>query len=99
VIVRHNAVRPQAGVETVDSEPELIRRFLQHVSRQDPDILTGWNVVDFDLVVLARAAKRHGMSFAIGRTDDDFDSKREASYTRESRALTFGRLDLDAQSL
>ena len=99
VIIRHNAVRPQAGVETVDSEPELIRRFLQHLSRQDPDILTGWNVVDFDLVVLARAAKRHGMSFAIGRTDDDFDSRKEASYTRESRALTFGRLVLDAQSL
>jgi DNA polymerase II len=99
VIIRHGAVRKQTDVETVHSEPELIRCFLQHIGQQDPDILTGWNVVDFDLVILARAARRHRMRFAIGRTDDDFDSRREASYTRESRALTFGRLVLDAQSL
>jgi DNA polymerase-2 len=99
VLILHDSVRKHAEVEIVHSEPELIRRFLQHVNRQDPDILTGWNVVDFDLVMLARAARRHGMRFAIGRTDDDFDSRREASYTRESRALTYGRLVLDAQSL
>ena len=36
----------------------------------DPDVLTGWNVVDFDLTVLSRLAARHGVphaSWAAGR--------------------------------
>ncbi len=42
--------------------------------------------------VLARAAQRHGVRFAIGRTDDPFDRRRESSFTRESRAIVYGRL-------
>lgn len=85
--------------EPVHSERELIQRFLAYLEELNPDIVTGWNVVDFDLAVLARQARRYGMTLPIGRTPDHFDLRREQSYTRESRAITYGRLVLDALSL
>ena len=43
--------------EPVSSEKAAIRRFLEYVHALDPDVITGWNVVDFDLAFLARAAQ------------------------------------------
>jgi DNA polymerase-2 len=85
--------------EPVHSERELIQRFLAYLDELDPDVITGWNVVDFDLAVLARQARHHGLVLTIGRTEDAFDLRREQSYTRESRAITYGRLVVDAGAL
>ncbi|MBI1817664.1 MAG: DNA polymerase II [Deltaproteobacteria bacterium] len=85
--------------EPVHSEKAAIRRFLEYVDLLDPDVITGWNVVDFDLAFLARAARRYGIRFTIGRSDDEFNLRKDASFTRESRAVTYGRVVLDALSL
>jgi DNA polymerase-2 len=97
VLIVHEHVLRHA--EPVASEPALIRRFLSYLDELDPDVITGWNVVDFDLAVLARVAHRYGIHFAIGRSEDVFDRRRDASFTRESQAIVFGRLVLDALSL
>jgi DNA polymerase-2 len=85
--------------EPVQSEKAAIRRFLEYLHALDPDVITGWNVVDFDLAFLARVARRHGVHFAIGRSDDEFALQKDASFTRESRASVFGRQVLDGLSL
>jgi DNA polymerase-2 len=85
--------------EPLHSERALIRRFLSYLDEIDPDIITGWNVVDFDLAVLKRIAHRCSIPFAIGRTDEELELRRDASFTRESRAIVFGRLVLDGLSL
>jgi DNA polymerase-2 len=96
IIVHDGAV---AGAEPVPSEKAAIRRLLEYLDALDPDVITGWNVVDFDLAFLARVARRHGVRFRIGRSDDDFDLRKDASFTRESRAVIFGRQVLDGLSL
>ncbi|HVM96764.1 MAG TPA: 3'-5' exonuclease, partial [Candidatus Acidoferrales bacterium] len=88
-----------ANAEPAHSEKAAIRRFLEYLHVLDPDVVTGWNVVDFDLAFLSRAARRHGIRFAIGRNDDEFDLRKDASFTRESRALICGRQVLDGLSL
>ncbi len=85
--------------EPVHSERALVRRFLSYLEELDPDIITGWNVVDFDLAVLQKVARRYRIPLTIGRTDDEFDRRRDASFTRESRAVVYGRLVLDGLSL
>jgi len=45
----------------------LLRRFIEHVTREDPDILIGWNVVDFDLRTLERRCGALHVPCAIGR--------------------------------
>ena len=49
------------------SERELITGFARRVRDLDPDVLTGWNVVDFDLTVLARMAERLRVALELGR--------------------------------
>jgi DNA polymerase II len=97
VLIVHDHVFNNA--EPVHSEKAVIRRFLEYLHVLDPDVITGWNVVDFDLAVLAKAARRHGVRFAIGRNDDEFELRKDASFTRESRAIVNGRQVLDGLSL
>ena len=96
LLVGHQLVE---HAEPVHSEKAAIRRFLEYVEVLDPDVITGWNVVDFDLAVLARMARRYGLRFVLGRSEDEFDLRKDASFTRESRALIYGRVVLDALSL
>ncbi|HYD50249.1 MAG TPA: DNA polymerase II [Terriglobales bacterium] len=88
-----------AHAESVPSEKALIQRFLELLAELDPDVITGWNVVDFDLAMLARAARRYGLKLTAGRSDDDFSLQKDASFTRESRALIYGRQVLDGLAL
>ena len=41
-----------AGAVSFAGEKELLEAFIRRVIELDPDILTGWNVVDFDLAAL-----------------------------------------------
>jgi len=93
------ARREVAGAEAVPDERALLERFLAHVRRVDPDVLTGWNVCDFDLAVLQRACRRAGLRCALGRTDDELDIRRDQNFTRESRAVLCGRVVLDGLAL
>ncbi len=54
-------------VEYVADERSLIERWLAEVERLDPDILTGWNVINFDLRMLQKRCQALGLEFAIGR--------------------------------
>lgn len=85
--------------EAVATEKLLIERFLELLRELDPDVITGWNVVDFDLTVLGRVARSHGIRLTIGRNDEEFAARRDASFTRDVRAILSGRVVLDGLSL
>jgi DNA polymerase-2 len=93
------AGREVAGAEAVADERALLERFLAHVRDVDPDVITGWNVCDFDLAVLQRACGRLGLRCALGRTDDELDLRRDQNFTREARAILAGRVVLDGLAL
>jgi DNA polymerase II len=88
-----------ANAEAVADEKHLIARFLQLLGEIDPDVITGWNVVDFDLSVLARVARAHGLRLTVGRNDEEFEARRDASFTRDVRADVAGRVVLDGLAL
>jgi DNA polymerase-2 len=50
-----------------DGELAVIRAFQDWLQEVDPDVLTGWNVIGFDLRVLIERAKKHGMRLEFGR--------------------------------
>jgi DNA polymerase-2 len=54
-------------VEYVADEKTLLTRWIEAVSDIDPDILIGWNVVNFDLRVLQMRSQTLGIALAIGR--------------------------------
>ena len=61
------AGEPPPGVRLVDSERGLIEAFFELVAERDPDVLIGWNVVEFDLAHLGRRCEELSLRFALGR--------------------------------
>jgi len=51
-------------------EASLVRALSERVLALDPDVLTGWNVVDFDLARLVERAEANGLALDIGRSSD-----------------------------
>ena len=54
-------------VELYRDEAELLSSFCRWLSAFDPDIVIGWNVINFDLWYLQRVADKLGMRLPIGR--------------------------------
>ena len=57
----------QDFIEYVADERSLLQRWIEWVAKIDPDVLIGWNVVNFDLRLLHRKSQLLGLPLAIGR--------------------------------
>ncbi len=57
----------QDFVESRATQAELLQCFLDWVADYDPDVLIGWNVVNFDAWYLQRLAEHLGQRLALGR--------------------------------
>ena len=51
-------------------ETTLLEEFFAWVAAVDPDVIIGWNVIDFDLNFIERRCQRFNLSFALGRGRD-----------------------------
>ncbi|HEX4351532.1 MAG TPA: DNA polymerase II, partial [Polyangiales bacterium] len=49
------------------SEREVLEAFAAAMRSLDPDLIVGWNVIEFDLAYLCRHARELGVRLAIGR--------------------------------
>lgn len=71
-------------IENFESERELLKAFSKRVSAFDPDIITGWNIVDFDFTIIAGRFQAHGlpMDFSRSSKEASFLPSTERSKTR-----------------
>lgn len=83
------------GADVFPDEKSLLEKFKEIVLEQDPDIITGWNVVDFDFKVLKSKFDHHKIDFNIGRADWPTKLRITDSYFRDSVADVPGRAVLD----
>ena len=81
------------------SEAAAVDAFVARVQALDPDVLTGWNVIDFDLRVLGQVAKRVQRPFALGRDAGDVRIRPARGYFGSGQASVPGRLVLDGMDL
>jgi DNA polymerase II len=89
--------------------PDLARRcgneraaldlFCARVKELDPDVLTGWNVIDFDLTVLQRIAARLNHPLLLGREPGALRLRKAEGYFGSGQASIPGRLVLDGIDL
>jgi DNA polymerase II len=80
-------------------EAALLTAFCSRVAELDPDVLTGWNVVDFDLTVLNRVAQRVRVPLRLGRDDGETRIRPAQGYFGSGSASIPGRLVLDGIDL
>ena len=88
-----------AGAHAHADEAALLRAIAARIRALDPDVLTGWNVVDFDFAVLVARAGALGVPFEIGRAPGGVRLAQDGSYTRQRRAEIPGRVVLDGIAL
>lgn len=80
---------------SVKTEKDLLDTFQKIVLELDPDIITGWNVIDFDFFKLHEKFKQYNIPFHIGRTADNCVIRLQESFFRDSTANIPGRIVLD----
>ena len=82
-----------------ENEFAALTAFCDRVRVNDPDVLTGWNIVDFDLAALARIAARVRHPFDLGRDAGSIRLRRPEGYFGSGQASIPGRLVLDGIDL
>jgi DNA polymerase-2 len=80
-------------------EYSALDAFCERLLRFDPDVLTGWNIVDFDLTVLQRIAARVGHPFLLGRDSGATRIRKAEGYFGSGQASIPGRVVLDGIDL
>jgi DNA polymerase-2 len=85
----HDAIR------FVPDEKTLLVELFAAIRENDPDVIVGWNVVEFDLTVLDARARTHRLDFALGRAGEFARVLPAASSSQVSIARVPGRVVLD----
>jgi DNA polymerase-2 len=95
-LLSRDAVR---GAVTHPDERRLLAAVAQRIRALDPDVLVGWNVVDFDLRTFTRRCEALRLHHGLGRVEGSILFQQDLGFTRQTRALIPGRMVLDGIGL
>jgi DNA polymerase-2 len=82
------------NLEYCDSRAEMLEQLNRWMERHDPDVIIGWNLVQFDLRVLRQHADRYRVPLRFGR-DGSAMEWREHGSRQHFFAAAAGRLIID----
>ena len=92
--------RDVAGAIVHPEEPALLQAVVARIRALDPDLLLGWNVVDFDLRVLLARCEANHLPCHLGRAHEAPRLLADPGpLRRQSRADVPGRMVLDGIAL
>lgn len=77
----------------------LIEAFIAEIAGLDPDVIMGWNVVNFDLSCLQRFADADQVALCLGRNAEELKWRSTMSNPEREYALVPGRVVLDGIEL
>ncbi len=83
----------------VKDESELLYQFIEWFNDYDPDIIIGWNVINFDFKLLQSRCERHNIKFAIGRDGASPFWRQNRQSPDQNYILIPGRVVLDGIDL
>jgi DNA polymerase-2 len=100
VLIVDGSERPMPErAERCATEKAALESFVARIRSLDPDVLTGWNLIDFDLSVLERIAARVGYDLQLGRDAGAMRIRKPEGYFGSGQASIPGRLVLDGIDL
>ena len=96
-MVGDEPVPEEAGIKLVffNSEKALLEHFLKWFAELDPDVILGWNVVNFDLQFLQKKCDALRLKFSLGRGDEVLEWRQAKTETVHHFVLVPGRVVLD----
>ncbi len=94
-----NSKTPVEGAISCENEKEVLEQFIREINILDPDIITGWNIIDFDLAYLNNKCKKYKIPLDIGREEGKIKLTLRENFFQDSKAEVTGRQVLDALNL
>ncbi|MBJ3813475.1 DNA polymerase II [Shimwellia pseudoproteus] len=82
-------------LEYVNSRPQLLEKLNQWFADHDPDVIIGWNLVQFDLRVLQDHAERYRIPLRLGRGQQALEWREHGFKPGVFFAQASGRLIVD----
>jgi len=76
-------------------EEECLELFKKEIIDFDPDIITGWSLIDFDFAFIKKLFEKHKIKLDIGRNNNNSRLRLEENFFRNSSMDIPGRLVLD----
>ncbi|WP_291972622.1 DNA polymerase II [Candidatus Symbiopectobacterium sp.] len=86
---------PEFALEYVNSRPQLLEKLNAWFAEYDPDVIIGWNLVQFDLRVLQKHAERYRIPLRLGRGNQELEWREHGFKQGHFFASTPGRLIVD----
>lgn len=85
----------EAWISWVADERGLLLKTAELIQQIDPDVIIGWNVIDFDFRVMLRRAKELGIEFALGRDGSAALWREHRNNQNNGSAIIAGRVVVD----
>ncbi|MEZ9229862.1 DNA polymerase II [Vibrio amylolyticus] len=84
----------ETPIEWVKDEAALLNALIRWFHQFDPDVIIGWNVIDFDFRLLHKRAQFHDIRLILGRANQP-SYFRSSSTTQQSFITIPGRVVMD----
>ncbi|MGF1698004.1 DNA polymerase II [Vibrio lamellibrachiae] len=84
----------ETNIEWVTDESELLKALISWFEQFDPDVIIGWNVIDFDFRLLHKRAEFNNIKLVLGRAKQ-LSYFRTSSTTQQSFITIPGRVVMD----
>ncbi|WP_430460130.1 DNA polymerase II [Thalassolituus sp. LLYu03] len=96
---RAGSVSADGVIHYLAGEAELLQALLHECQQFDPDVIMGWNVVQFDFAFLRNRFREHGLTFAIGRDGSALEWRQSSTNADRIFLHIAGRVVLDGIDL
>ncbi len=93
VLLNHN--KKIKGCENFSCEEDVLERFIEVVKEQDPDVIVGWNFINFDVKFIFDKCKKYGIPFNLGRDNSVSKTRFSENFMIKSKVDVVGRMVLD----
>lgn len=86
-------------IEYYPDEVSLLKALLEKLNAYDPDVIMGWNVVQFDFHFLIKKYQEHGVAFTLGRDGSPLTHRYDNRHPEIIYVSVAGRVILDGIGL
>jgi len=87
------------GAESFADERLLLEAFKDKILSLDPDVIIGWNLIDFDFKIIKDKMEYYKIPFVLGRNDWECKLDISTNFFQTSKARFPGRVVLDGIDL
>ncbi len=97
VLVGKYIKKANKDIECFDTEEDMLKGFIEIVEKYDPDIITGFNILNFDFPYIVKRLKNLNISRKFGRAEDKNVTIQNAG--ENNRVSVPGRVVVDVRTL